>query len=109
MAAPPVPPQPPALPQQAQQPPPQAPSNAGPQSQSQPQPPQSPRTQARERERISLLLEINRELLQEVLRLQAEGKGGDVQAPARPVKDESNGAPPANPAKKTVAAPEYTE
>nr|POE93483.1 hypothetical protein CFP56_19495 [Quercus suber] len=43
---------------------------------SSPRPPQSPSSQNREQERISLLLGINVDLLQEVHRLQAEGKGG---------------------------------
>ncbi|KAI9708482.1 MAG: hypothetical protein M1820_003943 [Bogoriella megaspora] len=42
--------------------------------------PVSPGTQSREREteRVTLLLEINRELLQEVVKLQAEGKTGAI-------------------------------
>ncbi|KAH0547952.1 hypothetical protein GP486_008307 [Trichoglossum hirsutum] len=53
------------------------------QAQSQPQqggaeqrPPLSPSQLKRERERVSLLLEINRDLLQEVVNLQANGKAG---------------------------------
>ena len=40
--------------------------------------PTSPNSQSREKERISLLLEINRELLQETVGLQAKGKGGVI-------------------------------
>lgn len=43
---------------------------------SSPRPPLSPSSQNREQERVSLLLDINLDLLQEVNRLQAEGKGG---------------------------------
>ncbi|KAF7190577.1 hypothetical protein HII31_07736 [Pseudocercospora fuligena] len=41
-------------------------------------PPKSPAAQSREEQRINLLFEINVELLQEVNRLQAEGKGGAI-------------------------------
>ncbi|GAB7351647.1 hypothetical protein MBLNU459_g2252t2 [Dothideomycetes sp. NU459] len=44
--------------------------------QSQPLSPQSQASQAREKERIALLLEINVELLQEMHTLQSQGKGG---------------------------------
>lgn len=40
--------------------------------------PQSPGSQHREQQRISLLFEVNVELLQEVNRLQAEGHGGAI-------------------------------
>lgn len=40
------------------------------------QPPQSPQTVAREKARVSVLLEINSHLLQEVVTLQAQGKAG---------------------------------
>ncbi|EME81111.1 uncharacterized protein MYCFIDRAFT_215845 [Pseudocercospora fijiensis CIRAD86] len=43
-----------------------------------PKGPQSPASQSREEQRINLLFEINVELLQEVNRLQAEGKGGAI-------------------------------
>lgn len=45
-------------------------------SHSQPLSPQSQASQAREKERIALLLEINAELLQEMHSLQSQGKGG---------------------------------
>lgn len=41
-----------------------------------PQAPPSPGAQAREQQRITLLLEINMQLLQEISNLQASGKGG---------------------------------
>ena len=50
---------------------------SGPQAQT----PSSPDAQQRERERVSLLLEINKELLQETMNLQAQGKGGSVGQP----------------------------
>lgn len=49
-------------------------SNAAPS----PMSPQSPGSQHREQQRISLIFEINVELLQEVNRLQAEGHGGAI-------------------------------
>jgi len=51
-------------------------------STSQPQSPQTASSQAREKERVRLLLEINLELLQEVQNLQAQGKGGAQNAQA---------------------------
>ncbi|KAF2218150.1 hypothetical protein BDZ85DRAFT_270871 [Elsinoe ampelina] len=45
-------------------------------STSQPSSPQSAAHAAREKERVAILLEINLELLQEMSKLQAEGKGG---------------------------------
>lgn len=43
-----------------------------------PQTPQSPGSQSREQRRVQLLLDINLEMLTEVSRLQAEGKGGAI-------------------------------
>lgn len=40
--------------------------------------PQSPCTQNREQQRVTLLLEINNELLQEIDRLQGDGQGGVI-------------------------------
>ncbi|KAI9811075.1 MAG: hypothetical protein M1827_005657 [Pycnora praestabilis] len=40
------------------------------------QPPLSPSSSAREKERVSVLLDINRDLLQEVVNLQGQGKAG---------------------------------
>lgn len=56
----------------------QSPSQAQPQTQAQSgnQQPQSPQSVAREKGRISVLLEINSYLLQEVVSLQAQGKAG---------------------------------
>jgi hypothetical protein len=50
--------------------------------------PQSPSSQARDRERVTLLLEINQILLQEIVTMQEQGKGGDVQSPANPKPEE---------------------
>ena len=43
-----------------------------------PQSPVSPVAQAREKERVTLLLEINSELLQEIVSLQGQGKAGHI-------------------------------
>ncbi|KAK4545017.1 hypothetical protein LTR36_003568 [Oleoguttula mirabilis] len=43
-----------------------------------PRTPQSPGSQTREQQRVALLLDINVDLLQEVNRLQAQGKGGAI-------------------------------
>jgi len=55
-----------------------------------PQPPLSPGSQARERERVAVLLEINGELLKTIVSLQEQGKGGSVgqPAPGEDVKDQ---------------------
>lgn len=45
-------------------------------SSSAPQSPHSATSQGREKERVTLLLDINVELLQEINNLQAQGKGG---------------------------------
>lgn len=45
--------------------------------------PPSAETAARDQERVTLLLEINQLLLQEIVNLQEAGKGGDVQSPAK--------------------------
>ncbi|KAI9762481.1 MAG: hypothetical protein M1840_001241 [Geoglossum simile] len=73
MSAPPVPQQ-----QQAQAP------GQPPQGGSDQRPPLSPIQLQREKERVSLLLEINRDLLQEVVNLRASGKaGGPGQTPGQ--------------------------
>lgn len=54
--------------------------------------PQSPGTQNREQQRISLLLEINNELLQDIDRLQAEGQGG-IMNPQQLQQVRSDGQP----------------
>ncbi|TKA67916.1 hypothetical protein B0A55_09719 [Friedmanniomyces simplex] len=73
MAAPPLP-KSPANPQQQQQQQQQAAAQSA--SPSSPQTPQSPGSQSREQQRVALVLEINTDMLQEVNRLQTEGKGG---------------------------------
>lgn len=62
------------------------------------QPPLSPSARERERERISLLLTINGELLKELVRLQAEGKAGSLgqsppqgPSPKEETRDEKDG------------------
>jgi len=62
----------PAIPRGSQQQSPRTSTN----SSSQPQSPLTPTANPREKERISLLLDINVELLQEISTLQAQGKGG---------------------------------
>ena len=44
----------------------------------------SPQSAARERARVTVLLEINSHLLQEVVSLQAQGKAGSAPTPAQP-------------------------
>jgi hypothetical protein len=44
----------------------------------------SPGTEARERERVQLLFDINQALLQEAIRLQAEGKACNMQDQSKP-------------------------
>ncbi|KAF2808103.1 uncharacterized protein BDZ99DRAFT_392203 [Mytilinidion resinicola] len=57
------------------------------QAKSVPQSPVSPGAQARDKERVTLLLEINTELLQEICRLQEQGKSGHI-GPMPPPKEE---------------------
>ena len=61
----------PALPIQAQ-------NGQQPVNKMNPPTPLSPGAQARERDRVTLLLDINRVLLQEVLKLQEQGKTGPL-------------------------------
>lgn len=77
----------------------QTPIKSVPQS---PATPSAPSDPTRERERVSLLLKINSELLQEILSLQGQGKHGALGNTSQ-VKDE-NGAVQNKP-----AAPEYIE
>lgn len=63
--------------------------------------PASPGQLQREREQITLLLDINRELLQEILRLQEQGKGGVMGS--QPDANKDGDAP------KQVASKEYIE
>lgn len=58
---------------------------------------------SRDQERVTLLLEINQLLLQEIVTLQEAGKGGDVQSPA---KTGEGGKPEEG---KSVASQEYVE
>ena len=80
------------------------------------QPPLSPSSREREKERITLLLVINNDLLQEVLRLQAEGKAGlpgqpagQPQAVKGEVKDEKDGVDGDQPKAKKPPHPEFIE
>lgn len=64
---------------------------------SQPTPSLSPQSQARERARVSVLLEINTALLKEVISLQAQGKAGIAptqgqQSPTSPTTGDPNSA-----------------
>lgn len=63
--------------------------------------PASPGQLQREREQITLLLDINRELLQEILRLQEQGKGGVMGS--QPDANKDGDAP------KQVASKEYID
>lgn len=63
---------------------------------------QSVETAARDQERVTLLLEINQLLLQEIVNLQEAGKGGDVQSPAK--TGDGNGEKD-----KPTASQEYVE
>lgn len=63
---------------------------------------QSAETAARDQERVTLLLEINQLLLQEIVNLQEAGKGGDVQSPAK--TGDGNGEKD-----KPMASQEYVE
>ncbi|KAI9761823.1 MAG: hypothetical protein M4579_000762 [Chaenotheca gracillima] len=85
--------------------------NQSPQSTQQPQQPLlSPAAREREKERVSLLLLINGELIKEVVKLQGEGKAG---IPDQTQKDTPNGKDGAedtqSKAKKSQPHPEYIE
>lgn len=67
------------------------------------QSPASAESTSRDQERVTLLLEINQLLLQEIVTLQEAGKGGDVQSPAK--TGEQGGKEEG----KSVASPEYLE
>ncbi|MBE7180608.1 MAG: hypothetical protein INR71_05240, partial [Terriglobus roseus] len=67
-----------------------------------PQTPLSPATQTREQQRVALLLDINVDLLQEVNRLQSEGKGGALSAQQQ-TQLKSQGLP------DTLASEEYIQ
>ncbi|KAL2869788.1 uncharacterized protein BJX67DRAFT_346974 [Aspergillus lucknowensis] len=85
---------------QQQMPPQQAPSQNAPQSA------QSPAASAREKERVSVLLEINSMLLQEAINLQSSGKAGG--SPTQASQD-ANPSPisESNPDKNAQRSPEY--
>jgi hypothetical protein len=82
---------------------PQAGAIQSPINKSAPPTPQSPGEQARDRERVTLLLEINQILLQEIVTMQEQGKGGDVQSPANPKQEDKKEA------EKPQASREYVE
>ncbi|KAL1625011.1 hypothetical protein SLS54_003738 [Diplodia seriata] len=67
--------------------------------------PASPGQLQREREQVTLLLDINRELLQETLRLQEQGKGGMMGNQPAPGQDGNKEGD----APKQVASKEYIE
>ncbi|KAG8623163.1 hypothetical protein KVT40_008139 [Elsinoe batatas] len=71
-------------------------------STSQPSSPQSAAHAAREKERVAILLEINLELLQEMSKLQAEGKGGAPNAQQAAAPKEQGGS-------DKVASDEYIQ
>lgn len=62
----------------------------------------SAETAKRDQERVTLLLEINQLLLQEIVTLQEAGKGGDVQSPAKTGEAKAEG-------EKNVASQEFVE
>lgn len=68
-------------------------------------PPLSPGAQARERDRVTVLLEINSELLKEILALQAQGKGGSVAQPPQSKEEEGK----AEDRNQKPASKEYVE
>ena len=85
----------------------------------QPTPSLSPASQARERARVSILLDINTVLLQEVVSLQAQGKAPVTsnpiqQSPSSPTSENPNSALSGSPIDATnkgpkAASPEYAE
>jgi hypothetical protein len=56
-----------------------------------------------ERQRVTLLLDINTILLQEIVVMQERGDGGDVQSPNKPSEDSQQAA------ESKVASKEYVE
>lgn len=79
--------------------------------------PQSPQSAARERARVTILLEINTQLLQEVVSLQAQGKAGVTpsqpqQSPTSPTSATDPSAlnpSPVDPSKQVAAKPPSQE
>ncbi|KAI9840186.1 MAG: hypothetical protein M1837_001858 [Sclerophora amabilis] len=74
------------------------------------QPPLSPGAKEREKERVSLLLLINGELIQEVMKLQTEGKAGMPDQSQKDGSDEKRDADgPMSKPKKSPPHPEFIE
>ena len=104
------PPQPQATPTSATPPTKPTPPAGPPRTLTQP-PPLAPEAKSREKERISLLLVINGELLQEVIRLRSEGKSG---APLPSPQNDSKGPQAsdeslADASRKSPPHPDYME
>lgn len=84
-----------------------SPASSQPQAQTQPVAtggpgsPLPPELIEQEKERVTVLLEINQVILQELVNMQKQGKGGNVSQPKNP------GAAPQDGTK--LAAPEYVE
>lgn len=76
-------------------PPVQAQNGQQPAGKMNPPTPLSPGAQTRERDRVTLLLDINRVLLQEVLKLQEQGKTGPLPQPGQN-PEEKDGEPKAS-------------
>ncbi|KAF2436086.1 hypothetical protein EJ08DRAFT_655780 [Tothia fuscella] len=72
-----------------------------------PQSPSSTSSPALEQQRIALLLEINTSLLQEIVVMQEQGAGGDVQSPSTKAGEEGQGADGVG--VKKEASKEYVE
>lgn len=96
--------------QQQQQQRPAPPANQSPQGQ-QPQQvaPQSPAVAAREKARVSTLLEINSALLQELVNLQAAGKSGGPPQPPPTAAQEQQSSSLNPPAEAEKPSQEYVE
>jgi len=62
--------------------------------------PLSPEQLEKEKERVTLLLEINQALLHELVNMQKQGKGGNVQQPRNANPSDEN---------EKLATPEYVE
>jgi len=60
----------------------------------------TPEQLEKEKERVTLLLEINQALLHELVNMQKQGKGGNVQQPRNANPSDEN---------EKLAAPEYVE
>jgi hypothetical protein len=96
-----------SLAQQAQM---QNAAQARPVAQQQPVQPTSPQSQQREKARVSVLLEINTALLQEVVSLQAKGLAGTQQSPNSPTSaTDLNSSPTTDPTKAKTSSQEYQD